>query len=178
MLNYRLINKLIIITVTVIIMHTSSCNAGCASDGGGEIPPPKIPDTSAGIMKKIMKPAETTPIKPDVKIEAQEKTSIKTETEKKEAKKAEKKLSPDKKEPSAEHAAGQSFLSLFLNMLGVLAKTLLFILLTAGAFLLYKALRKGTPANQKQKEDKINQPSNISEAVSSYISHKIKKNAY
>lgn len=166
-------------------MQTGTCNAGCASDGGGAIPPPEIPDTSAGVIQKTMKPTEKTPVEPDKLLEKPiipedekiaEKPPEKTEVEaaEEEAKPVEEVVQPERVEKPAEK---KDFLSSFMGMFDALLKTILLILFIAGGILLYKKLRQLIPGKPAETGERLREPRTVSEAVSSYLSHKIKKRA-
>lgn len=73
------------------------------------------------------------------------------------------------------------FLPALINMLVSLAKVVLLIISIAGIILLYKRIKSQMPAverpkkQQEQDEDESREPATVSEAVSSFVRHKIKK---
>ncbi len=179
----RLIYKFIMVTLAVIVMHTGTCNAGCASDGGGEIPPPVIPDTSTGIkLQESMKPLEIQPKYRDIPIQApvipetvkeksapDEKITSTDEPVKQEP------VKPDQKEPVKQPE--KDFLSSFLGLLWTLAKTAFLILLILAAVLAYLHMKKRRKYTSASDEVKNREPQTVSEAVSSYVKHKLKRSA-
>ncbi len=183
MLNCKLIYKFILIVLIIIVMQTSTCNAGCASDGGVEIPVPEIPDTTSKLLiPKSMKSAEISPKKPDMPIKAPEVSEAKEkipeiqESQKPEVKiqEPEKALKPEFKVKPSEK---KNFLLSFFTMLDALVKTILLLLLTYAGILIYKHLKKRKMSGLPHYEEKIQEPRNVSEAVSSYVKHKLKKSA-
>jgi|GEM_PF-2645113 len=178
MFNYRFIDKFLLIALTIIVMQTKVCSAGCASDGGGEIPPPKIPDTSAQqMLHKAMKSAEKEPLKKADK--PLPSPGISDEAEKAEVKKPEKKPEPEVEKQKADKKKAKpekEFLSYVGGMLSILLKTILLIFIIFGGILLYRHLKgRRLFAFPKHEKKENGEPQTVSEAVSSYIKHKLKR---
>ncbi len=161
-INHKLLYKFIIVALAIIVMQTKYSYAGCASDGGGPIPAPKLPDLSA---KLIEKPTTSSIFSEAEKQKIPEKKIEKTENI----------LQPPKKELTQQAPPEKkgSFWSAIFNMFTLLFKIIVLILLIYGGILLYRKLKaiKGYPEAQGD----IPEANTISEAVASYVRHKIKR---
>ncbi len=181
MTSCKLIHRFIIITLTVIVMQTGAGCAGCASDGGGEIPPPKIPDTTAGMfVQESLKAADAGPVEPQMPDKMPEVPEEKV-TPEKPAEHAE--ADVDREEATAppeqetRPAQKDGFMASVMKMLNALVKTVFLILLLFAGVLLYKHLKNRKLTGAAKTGHKVTEPRTVSEAVSSYVRHKIKKNA-
>lgn len=148
--------KSIVIVLSAFIICVSW---SCASDSGvmpvdetPEIPPPSI----AEVPKTMLIQAQEEP----EKIEKPEKS------EKIEEKELQKPV--EKKQTQKPSNNG------FYNTIKALVKTLLLILVVAGIYLLYKKIKSKKPS-QKLESKEFTEPETISEAVSSYVRHRLRR---
>ena len=76
--------------------------------------------------------------------------------------------------------ANQGFFPAFMNMIKSLVNVIVLFLAMAGIFILYRRMKSKSPSGAKPKKQKGQEsesvePTNVSEAVSSFIRHKIKR---
>ena len=77
-------------------------------------------------------------------------------------------------------AANQGFLPSFMNMIKSLVNVIVLFLAMAGIFILYRRMKSKSPSGAKPKKQKGQEaesiePTNVSEAVTSFVRHKIKR---
>jgi len=135
----------------MVFIQTSCCCVGYASDGGDYMPPPSVSQDQP--LPKI------TVEKPNAVAQAPEKVVSPVVQETPEVK-------PEKKE---------GFIPTVLKMFAALGKIVLLILLGFGGVLLYKYLKEQKLFGLPGKQEKTGEPSNVSQAVASYVKHKLKK---
>jgi len=157
--------------MTIIIMQANYCSAGCASDDM-KIPPPKLPNMDLMKEQQISPPKVSVKL-PDESLKGPETIQLEQQVEQKiqpaeKPQKVEKPLPPQPKK-------GNGFISALFNMFAVLIKVVLLLGLVYGGILLYKRFKEQQPAPSAEQEEIPGMPRTVSEAVSSYVKHRIKK---
>ena len=144
------------------ISFISQINYGICSDNA-----PVAPNTMQGISSaqpQQQVPAETVPQQQPV----QSATSQATQA-----------VPPNIQTGGATNA-NQGFFPAFMNMIKALVNVIVFVIAIAGIVILYKRMKSKSPSAAKPKKQKGQvsesiEPTNVSEAVSSFVRHKIKR---
>lgn len=158
----KLVKKLIIILFAIVSIITHA-NSGICSDNTAAA---QQPQPAAQVSQPVAVPQQTAtqPQQQAAPVQQQPQTS-----------------------PITPPNNNQGFLPSIMNMISVLLKVIVLILILGGIIVLYKRSRSGgafkLPALNLQKPKKgtpeeagiITEPSDVSEAVSSFIKHRIKR---
>ena len=143
----------VILILTTVVMHVNCC---CASDSGiiyGE----KISEISPQIIGEFSKPPKLPEPPESFKLHEKPKPPVMIT-----------------KPPPSKVAQPGGFGAVFFNMLKNLGKIIILIFALAGVYLIYiKKIKRKKSFSEAEKH--IEEPETISEAVFSYIQHKLKK---
>jgi len=150
----KFVKKFLIISICSFISAIAQINYGICSDN----------------MPVVPQPAQNIQQAPDATVPEQPSTqAIPSQIEQ-----------PPQLPPSlptgAATSANQGFFQVFINMLKALASVIIVIIAMTGVIILYKRMKSKTPTTAKPKQTgENNEPSTVSEAVSSFVRHKIKR---
>jgi len=149
--------KFLIIFILFFISFISQINYGICSDNA-----PVIPKTMQGIAP--VQPQQQVPQQQPVQgVAPQVPQAI-----------------PPNLQTGGATTVNQGFLPAFMNMIKSLVNVIVLFLAMAGIFILYRRMKSKSPSaakpkKQKGQESESIEPTNVSEAVSSFIRHKIKR---
>lgn len=151
----KLNKKFLIIIIYVFISFISQINYGICSDNV-YIPPPTPPNAPT---------AQTQPQAPVPVVQQQPQQAAPV---------------PPNLQTGGATNVNQGFIPVFINMIKSLFSVIILIIAGAGIIIFYKRIKsKGSSAakskKQKVHESESNEPGNVSEAVSSFVRHKIKR---
>lgn len=181
----KLLYKTILICMTVVVMQTNYCSAGCASDDM-HIPPPDL--SKMDLMQDKQAPPKVSNRLPDEPL-----PPPKSLIEEKVAPEKESKVAEESKQVAQESAnlekpepvipkKSNGFVGVLVKMFSALVKVILLLTVIYAGILLYRRLKEMQLLPLKKKEEtsqKVTsgEPETVSEAVSSFVKHRIKKNS-
>lgn len=165
--------KFLIIFVLTLISTVLTANYGLCSDNVAI--PPVEPQSQQTQQNAVQQPVSDLPPQ-SIPVTQQSPQNIPTQMQQPPAPPQ----SVQQVAPPITPPSNQGFMPVFTNMLSVLLKVILIILVLAGIIVLYRKIKAKTPSIPKIKKEKIqertkSEPENVSEAVSSFMRHRIKR---
>jgi len=151
--------KFLIIFILFFISFISQINYGICSDSG----------------PVVQQPVQSIPT-----AQAQPQVPVATVPQQQPVQSATQPVAPAVPNVQTGSAANQGFFPALMNMIKSLVNVIILFLAMAGIFILYKRIKAKPPSDAKQKKQKGQEsesiePTNVSEAVTSFVRHKIKR---
>lgn len=172
----KLYGKFLIIAICLVFSLISQFNCGKCSDNV-TLPPPSAQAAPAAVQQPA--PAEAVPQQQPVQGAAPQVPHPPAQPV------VPSKPAPQITPPPVPQTSGvvpteQGFFSSFMKMLRMLLNVIILIIAIAGIVYVFKQFKSGVPSGQttpkqREQEEEKKEPANVSEAVSSFVRHKLKR---